>query len=279
MSAVRTSTSVADAPSTPALRVRGSSAAVWVAVLLGLAGVAWWWTVRETHAMSSMVEGIAQMGIAMRFTSTVWTFAAMWVAMMAAMMVPAVLPGVAGASVRFDDADRRPLAALAFGAAYLGAWAAAGLVPLMVLSWWRPVNPAAWIDRVGGAAVVTAGLYQASPWKLSHLRVCRDPVAVGRTPREGVIAGLSYARCCLGCCWALMTVLFVIGLMDLAWLVAVSAALLVERNWRDGPRLARLVGLATVGLGLAVLVHPSVLTTVASVHHPTMMSAPVPQWA
>jgi predicted metal-binding membrane protein len=168
---------------------------------------------------------------------------------------------------------------LAFGAAYLGAWAAAGLVPLMVLSWWRPVNAAAWIDRVGGAAVVTAGLYQASPWKLSHLRVCRDPVAVGRTPREGVIAGLSYARCCLGCCWALMTVLFVIGLMDLAWMVAVSAALLVERNWRDGPRLARLVGLATVGLGLAVLVHPSVLTTVASVHHPTMMSAPVPQWA
>jgi len=76
-----------------------------------------------------------------------------------------------------------------------------------------------------------------------------------------------------------MTVLFVIGLMNLAWMIGVSAVLLVERHWRDGPRLARLVGLTAVGMGVAVLVHPSVLTTVASVHHRTMMSAWLPQWA
>ena len=69
-----------------------------------------------------------------------------------------------------------------------------------------------------------------------------------------------------------MLVLFVVGLMNLAWMIAVGAAFVVERNWRGGAAVARVLGIAVFGLGFAVLVHPSVLTTVASMHRRSMMS-------
>ena len=152
MSAVRTPASRADVPLTPGRLLHGSPAAALAP--LGLAGLAWWWTIHETHAMSSMVEGVAQMGIAMPFTSTAWTFIAMWVVMMAAMMLPTVLPAVAGPYVGADEARGGLLAALAFGVAYLGVWAAAGLVPLMFRV---PPAPAPIACAASQAASITTG--------------------------------------------------------------------------------------------------------------------------
>jgi len=65
-----------------------------VATLAGLTAVAWWWTVHDAHEMSSMVEGVAQMGVAMPYSTSVLAFIGMWVAMMAAMMLPTVFPVV-----------------------------------------------------------------------------------------------------------------------------------------------------------------------------------------
>src|SRR5947208_1520452 len=77
--------------------------------------------------------------------------------------------------------------------------------------------------------------------------------------REGVSHGLY----CLGCCWALMAVLFVVGLMNLAWMAGVAIVFLAEKNWRRGVGLTYIVGAAIAFLGIAVMVHPALLTTVA----------------
>jgi predicted metal-binding membrane protein len=63
-----------------------------------------------------------------------------------------------------------------------------------------------------------------------------------------------------------MAVLFVVGLMNVAWTAAIAVVFLAERTWGRGVRVAGVVGLALTGLGIAVLVHPSILTTAASVH-------------
>jgi predicted metal-binding membrane protein len=78
-------------------------------------------------------------------------------------------------------------------------------------------------------------------------------------------AGLSYHAYCLGCCWALMTVLVVVGLMNLVWMAALALVFLAEKNWRHGPMLNRVVGTAVALLGCAVLFYPDLLGVVSGV--------------
>ncbi len=68
---------------------------------------------------------------------------------------------------------------------------------------------------------------------------------------------------CLGCCWALMTVLLVVGLMNLVWMVALSLVFLAEKHWRQALRAGQAVGVGLVLLGLAVAVRPSLLPTIS----------------
>jgi predicted metal-binding membrane protein len=78
-------------------------------------------------------------------------------------------------------------------------------------------------------------------------------------------AGLSYHAYCLGCCWALMTVLVVVGLMNLVWMAALALVFLAEKNWRHGPMLNRVVGTAVALLGCTVLFDPDLLGVVSGV--------------
>jgi predicted metal-binding membrane protein len=77
-------------------------------------------------------------------------------------------------------------------------------------------------------------------------------------------AGLSHGAYCLGCCWALMAVLFAVGLMNLTWMAVIAVVFLAEKNWRYGVALTKVVGVSVVVLGIAVLVHPDLLATVTS---------------
>jgi hypothetical protein len=77
---------------------------------------------------------------------------------------------------------------------------------------------------------------------------------------------------CLGCCWALMAVLFVVGLVNLAWMAVIAAVFLAEKNWRHGVALVRVVGTAVLGFGVAVLIDPSLLGVAALLRQaPAMM--------
>ncbi len=232
-------------------------ATVIVAALLGCAAVAWLVTISQASAMG--MGGMAMMSAGL--------FLVTWLVMMVAMMFPSVAPMVlAYASVaRARSEGYVPTAAFVLG--YFVVWTAAGLVPLAVPQAVNQVwmTPPSWLPRVGGAAIIVAGIYQFTPLKYACLRACRSPLGFilshdfGRGLPSAVRAGASHGLYCLGCCWALMVVLAVIGLMNIAWMAVIAAVFFIEKNVRFGDVLPRAVGVACVAGGLAVIAWPWLL--------------------
>jgi predicted metal-binding membrane protein len=107
--------------------------------------------------------------------------------------------------------------------------------------------------------LVAAGLYQLSPAKSACLAQCRSPAAfLTRHWRAGAAGalrlGLLHGAYCVGCCWLLMALLFVVGIMDLAWIAALSALVAVERLVRGGAAIGRVAGVGLVLWGVARIV-------------------------
>lgn len=141
---------------------------------------------------------------------------------------------------------------LAFSAVAAGAqWA------LQALGWINPmmISTSAWLT---GLLLLVAGIYQFSPLKQVCLSRCRSPLGflLGEW-RAGVkgafVMGLRHGLFCVGCCWALMALLFVGGVMNLAWIAALSIAVAIEKMAPGGPRLAHALGLALIAAGLLKL--------------------------
>jgi len=234
-----------------------------IAALLGGAAAGWLVTAQQAAAMAGM-GGIAMVNTLL--------FLVTWVVMMIAMMLPAAAPMVlthAGV-VRSRGEGVGPTVALVVG--YLLIWTAAGLVPLGVIrllgsSIAAPLN--GWLPRLGGAVVVLAGLYQLSPMKSACLRACRSPLGfilthdLGGGNSAAARAGIAHGLQCLGCCRALMAVLAILGLMDLAWMAAFAVVFFLEKTWRHGIMLSRTAGAACLVLGLAVMIRPDVLHLLA----------------
>jgi predicted metal-binding membrane protein len=230
-------------------------------MLLVLAALAWWLTIDRARAMTDMAE----MGMEQQLTAGV--FLAMWVTMMIAMMFPTVAPIVLLHRMVMRRAEAGPGRTIAFVAGYLIAWSVAGLVPLAALLVFRSVTD--WTAPAAGLTLVVAGLYQFTGWKKTCQRACRSPLTflsthdfgtgLAGSARVGIVHGLY----CLGCCWALMTVLFVVGLMNLAWMAVIAVVFLIEKHWRHGLGFTRVLGTAIAALGIAVLVQPGILATVA----------------
>jgi predicted metal-binding membrane protein len=122
-----------------------------------------------------------------------------------------------------------------------------------------------WLPRLAGAVVLLAGAYQLTPLKNACLRACRSPLGFvmshdfGGGAPAAARAGMSHGLYCLGCCWSLMAVLAVLGLMNLAWMAVFAVVFFLEKNWRQGVMLSRIVGIACVVLGAGVLIRPDVL--------------------
>lgn len=237
-----------------------------VGILVALAGVAWWSTVRTASGMGSMAAGLAQVGTAMPFHMSVPVFMAMWTTMMVAMMFPTVAPIVLLHRLVLKRRGKGPQLTAVFASGYLAIWAVIGLVPLVALVAFREVSPeASWVGPAAGVVLVIAGAYQFTRWKDACLRACRTPLTFlathdfGTGARGVLRAGASHGLYCFGCCWALMAVLFVVGLMNLAWMAAIAVVFLAEKNWKRGPVLSKVVGSAVVLLGLVILVEPAVL--------------------
>jgi predicted metal-binding membrane protein len=240
-------------------------------VLLALAALGWWETTRQSSGMDGMVQGFAQVGTAMRFDMTVPLFLGMWTSMMVAMMFPTIAPIVLlhRLVVRRRGGGITPTAV--FVAGYLAVWVTIGFVPLAALLGFRHVSDATtWVPRLGGAVLAVAGAYQFTRWKATCLKACRSPLTFlathdfGRGLAGTMRAGVSHGAYCLGCCWALMSVLFVVGLMNLAWMAAIAVVFLAEKNWKHAPTLTRVVGTSLVLFGLAVVVHPALLSSVTT---------------
>lgn len=264
--------SVGDAPRS-AYRVLELRATVAVGgILLTLAGLAWWSTVRRADDMTGMVQGIGSLRTAdMSFQMNAVIFLAMWATMMVAMMFPTVAPIVLLHRMVVRRRGGGTSATIAFASGYLALWTVAGLVPLAVLIGFRHVaHDTGWIAPLAGAVLVLAGCYQFTGWKQTCQRSCRNPLSFLMAHDFGVglpgalRTGASHGLYCLGCCWALMSVLVVVGLMNLVWMAAVSVVFLAEKSWRHGAALSKVAGIAVALLGLAVLVHPALLTSIAA---------------
>lgn len=186
----------------------------------------------------------------------------MWWLMMVAMMVPGASPVVLlyGALHR----DRGPWPALEFLLGYLAVWAgfsvaatliqgalsAGGLVSAMYMNLATPY--------LAAAVLIGAGLYQMSPLKAACLDFCRSPVeALTRHRRTGHAAafrmGLVHGGYCLGCCWALMALLFVGGVMNIWWIVGIALYVAIEKLAPGGRRVAQVTAIALIAGGLALL--------------------------
>jgi predicted metal-binding membrane protein len=240
-------------------------------VLVALAALGWWETSRQSHGMTGMVQGIAQVGTAMRFDMSLPLFLGMWISMMVAMMFPTIAPIVLLHRMVIRRRGGGIAPTVEFVCGYLLVWAAIGLVPLAALVGFRHVSAsAAWVPRLGGIVLAVAGVYQFTTWKARCLNACRSPLTFLATHDFGrgwigtVRAGVSHGAYCLGCCWALMTVLFVVGLMNLAWMAAISVIFLVEKNWKYAPAMTKVVGSSLILFGLAVVIHPALLGDVTS---------------
>jgi predicted metal-binding membrane protein len=243
------------------------------AALLGLAAVAWALTVQQAIGMSDMVTGLAQVGSRMPNLMSAPVFMLMWLTMMVAMMFPTIAPMVLAHRLVVLHRGDGALPSVAFVFGYIGVWTAIGVVPLTVFLGLRDLPDDAaivpWLPRLSGLVLLVAGLYQFTPWKSLCLRACRTPLGFIMTHNFGsgspgaFKAGLSHGAYCLGCCWALMTVLVVVGLMNLVWMALLSLVFLAEKNWQFGIQLNRLIGSATALIGLAVLVVPDVLSIVS----------------
>ncbi|MEX2557960.1 MAG: DUF2182 domain-containing protein [Actinomycetota bacterium] len=241
--------------------------------LIGLAGVAWWSTVRQASSMSDMVSGLGQVGARAPNDMTVPVFLGMWVAMMVAMMFPTIAPFVLAHRMVVKKRGGGEFPTVAFVGGYLAVWSLIGVVPLIAFLAFRDVSAEAadsrWLPTLAGAILIVAGGYQFTRWKAVCLKHCRTPLSFlmthdfGGGASSAFKAGLNHGAYCLGCCWALMAVLVVVGLMNLVWMAAIAIVFLLEKNWKHGVVLTKIVGAGLIGLGLAAIVSPGILPNIA----------------
>jgi len=188
---------------------------------------------------------------------------AMWVVMMAGMMLPSAAPAalIYGAVIRRSPEGGRATAHVyAFAGGYLLVWTFFSLLATVLQ---RVLANALLLSPMmesrdplfGGVLLVAAGVYQFTPYKRSCLNVCRSPAEfLIRHWRPGVAGGFYLGVVnglfCLGCCWALMLLLFVGGVMNLWWIAALTIFVLLEKVAPRGAQGGRLSGVLLAGMGL-----------------------------
>ena len=211
---------------------------------------------------------MAAMGMAMEMSwcpvDVFFTFA-MWAVMMVGMMVPSASPTLLlFASARAARGERGvSLETLTFGLGYVAVWT--GFSAGATLVQWG-LHQAALLSpamasssgRLSGAILIAAGVYQLTPWKGKCLTHCRSPLSFLMTSwRDGATGafrmGFRHGVYCLGCCWALMCVLFVVGVMNLVWVAALTAFVLIEKIGPAGVVVARVAGAGMVVLGIVAI--------------------------
>src|SRR5947209_3386801 len=196
-------------------------ALISVAFLI-LAAVAWTVTIARMSSMDDMTMGLGPIG----------PFVVAWTVMMAAMMLPSAMPLI------FEfarNAERRRgwrVATALLGMTYLAVWLAFGVVCYLLYN----ALGMPWPNQalVGGAALIVAGLYALTPLKRASEARCRELCAVhGPLPfnltRSALVAGGRYGLSCLGCSAGLMVAMVLIGLSNLAWMIALTAVLLIYK--------------------------------------------------
>jgi predicted metal-binding membrane protein len=193
---------------------------------LGLAAASWVVAVRQMNGMD--------MGVATRLGSFAF-FVALWVPMMAAMMLPGAVPAV----LRRAQVSGRVRAVPLFIASYLAVWA---LVGFAVYALYRPHGAVA-----AGAVAIAAGVYEFTPVK-RHFRLrCRESAG----------SGLGFGLCCVGSSIGLMLMLVALGLMSVTWMLVIAVLVLAQKLLPATAAIDVPLALAIVALGVLIVIAPS----------------------
>ena len=248
---------------------------VVAAALLAISLLAWAGVLRFASTMSaaaaSPMAGMPGMEDMPGMVSSVMPFAvllAMWVVMMVGMMTPGVAPMLLLYQRVGEQAAKAGQGFAAVGwflAGYLMAWllfsvaATLAHAVLQQSSLFAPLSMST-DARLGGAVLLLIGIYQWLPVKDRCLAQCRAPLqfiqqhgGFASDAKGALRLGLRHGLYCVGCCWALMLLLFVVGVMNLVWIAALMVFVLAEKILPEGPLLARLAGIAAVVAGARLL--------------------------
>ncbi len=240
-----------------------------VVIWLGLAAVtalSWLYVYRQMGPMEGMAD------LAMPAAYVPWTAAdfalnmAIWWAMMPGMMLPSAAPMILTFATINRQKRRRGqpfVPTMVFSSGYLIAWGVFGI--FATLADWGSERAALISPLTGkltpilGAVVVTAaGIYQLTPLKSVCLTHCRSPFNfVLNHWRAGITGalrmGVEHGLYCLGCCWFLMALLFAAGIMSPLWMAVITVFVLVEKLFPAGQWIARVSGVAMLGVGVFLL--------------------------
>jgi predicted metal-binding membrane protein len=228
--------------------------------------LAWLWLWRDAAMMRAMASAghAAMASPAWRDAGAVF---AMWTIMMVGMMVPSAAPAVLAyaAIARRHRAQGSVLpAAWTFAAGYVAVWTAfSAVATLLQLVLQRADLTTSMLEPasrpLSAVLLVVAGLFQWAPVKQACLSRCRTPIEFFVTAwRGGPLGpfrmGAAHGRYCVGCCWALMLLLFVAGVMNLAWVALIAAFVLFEKVVAAGTWTSRIAGAAMILTGAALVV-------------------------
>jgi predicted metal-binding membrane protein len=238
---------------------------LWIlAGLVAACLMCWAWIVPMALDMYGPMHGASLWMMAdtplLRFGALLF---AMWVVMMAGMMLPSAAPTLLlfAMVVRSHDTAHAPGRVYSFLGGYLLVWTAFSLAATLLqllLGALLYLSPMMQLrgQALSGALVLVAGAYQLTPIKRSCLATCRAPAAfLARYYRPGNSFGLGvrHGGYCVGCCWALMLLLFVAGVMNLAAIAAIAVFVLLEKVMPLGAQGGRLSGLLLIVCGALLL--------------------------
>jgi predicted metal-binding membrane protein len=196
---------------------------------------------------------------------SILVFLLMWQAMMIAMMLPSSWPMLElyGRVSRHTGQPHPMLNTALAGAGYFTVWGAFGAIAFAA---GFEVSRAAmfsarlshWIPATAGVLLILAGAWQLTPFKQSCLKHCREPLLfLGHDYRPGgwggFRVGIHHGAFCALCCWALMLMQMVLGVMNIVVMAGVAAVIGAEKLWRRGPLLARVVGAFSIVGGFVLL--------------------------
>jgi predicted metal-binding membrane protein len=243
--------------------------------LAAMTVVAWLYLFHTRTAMPGMntsgmdMSSIASMAMPEMYNWTptaVFLLFVMWAVMMVAMMMPSAAPMVLAflSLNQSRSAAKRPLVPVGiFVTGYLIGWTAFSLIA--ALAQWR-LHEAALLSAamaatspvLSGSLLIAAGIFQWTPFKRACLKNCRSPLSFIMSEwREGtwgaLVMGLRHGAYCVGCCWALMALLFVAGVMNLAWVAAIALFVMAEKILTKEELLSRASGVALLTAGIALV--------------------------
>jgi predicted metal-binding membrane protein len=256
--------------------LRRDRQAVFAALVI-LTALAWGyilWLTPQMAMPAAEMPGMDMAGMAMAPEIRPWTVTEflfsflMWAVMMAGMMLPSAAPTILlyARVGRQAALQQKPFAPTGwFAGGYLLAWAvfsllAAGLQGALGQAALLTPMQASANGLIGGGILIAAGVYQWSSLKFRCLTNCRTPLqfiqqhgGFKRRALPSLGLGFRHGTYCIGCCWALMLLLFVGGVMNIVWIAGLSILVLLEKAMSDGRNVSRVVGLALIIGGISLI--------------------------